>query len=422
MPVFQSFFLRLGVAALSFLVRPAGYLAAWEQTGGTAGSQAKYLGTEPGSAQLSVAPVFAPVPNGAGNAQDLALAQFLSDPLAKQTVAAGNWRLSFAARLQNAGLTYVWTGRAALYVIDGTSGARRATIFNLRGIGATARSSNVELTCFEVTIPGLACTLFGGDFLCLELGVEVENTTGAGVAPQAVLFADGTTGIPTDNAPIASARGMLVAPAFLRLSLPEPGEPANPTVSFPGALELVKQAFPPGAPYDWNVTDSPDYEWIAFFADLFKRYGWDFMDLLDRESDLSRLVLRAPDWEGLMSLSASRAAQDQKTIEQRRSAILARWRENGPSTLFLIAAAIGALGDYDDPSQVPLIETSSAELRSFNEWFDVIPGGGVIPTGAAFGAANLMRPCSWMGARSGMRAHWSSCIWPTSTPKACTSG
>lgn len=390
----QSFFPRLGLPALSFVARPAGYVAGWEFLSSYAGAQARYLGADPGVAQQVLAPVFAAVPDGAGNARDLGVVQVLSDPLARQDIAAGTWRLAFGARLSNAQVaTYLWQGKAALHVLHGATGERRATIFNLQGIGSANRDLTGEVTCFQVNIAGLGCTVFGGDILCLELGLEVVNTTGGPVAPQARIFADGATAISADAAATADAKAMLVAPQVLKLSLPEPGEQPFATVSLTQAVELVKRAWPPDAQNDWNDTSSPDYEWILWQAELLKRYGWDIVDLLDRESDPRRCVLTLSNWEAVLGISVTRAAQDGKTTRQRQDVVIGRLRESGPSTLFNIAAAAGPLAGFDDPSQVPLLEVSTSDLFAANVWTEEVPAAdAAIPVGAGFDdATNFVR-------------------------------
>lgn len=392
MASFQAFFPRLGVPALSFLFRPQGYIAAWELVSGYAGTEARYLGPDAGAAQQEIRPVFGAVPDGAGNARDLGVVQLLSDPLAKQEIAAGTWRLAVAARLANAGATYTWQGKAALHLLHGATGERRATLFNLRGIGSSGRDLADERTCFQASISGLACTVFGGDYLCLELGMEVVNTTGAGVVPQASVYADGTTPISADAAATADAKPMLVAPHALRLSLPEAGEQPFASVSLPEAVELVKRAWPPDCQNDWGPTDSPDHEWILWQAELLKRYGWDIVDLLERETDPRRCVLTLPDWEAVLGISTTRAAQDGRTVRQRQDVVLGRLRESGPSTLFNIAAAVGPMAGFSDPSQVPLLEVDFADLFSSNQWSETLPAGaGTVPDGVAFGGGNLIR-------------------------------
>lgn len=380
----QTFWARLGLNAVSHIRHPAGYVGTWDQVETrNAGTFAKYLGPDIGAAQMASVPTFAGIPDV--TTQWLAGGQFLSDPLLRQRVAAGTWTVGFAARLANASASVAWTGVASLAIIDGLTGEKRGTIFDGALIGSTL-TATTERTLIEVAVSGSAAEIFGGDYLCLELGISVGNLSGAPVVPQMSLFADGTTLINASGAAISSAASYLVAPQAFGLSLPLPGEQPDASVTIEDALQLVKDGFPPDSPHDWDDTSSPDYELILWIAEVYKRYGYDLNDIFSRELDPQTAVLKLQDWRALYGIQAGRSR------EELRAAVLARLREFGGTTLFNTAAAVGVLLGYLDPQSLRIYEISAEQQRTALTYVDDFLGTLTLPSDTGYSdSSNFVR-------------------------------
>lgn len=389
----QSFYLRNGQAADSYLARPGNYLAApaWTQQRALgAGTYAKYMGPLPGRAQAAATNTWGTVPDPANVA--LGFVQFCSDPLQQQSVAAGPWTVAFGARLANAAFNFAWAGAAALHVINGLTGARRATVFNLLSVGAF-RADADERTVFQ-QLAGQAFEIFTGDWLQLELGILVNNNGAGATVPQATIFCDGTTAITGDNLATASAQAALYAPVPFVLSVPQPGEQPGASVTYEEARALVRSFWPRASFHDFDDPSSPDAQLLAFIAQALKTFAWDMNDLMEREMDPSRAVLKLQDWRQLYSM-----AQNPRDPEELRALVIARLREYGAEpNIFNVAAAVGVVLGYADPQQVEFLEISAEQLRAACEYLDTLPGAGIaIPIAVGFDppAAPLTRLTPW---------------------------
>lgn len=385
----QALYLRLGVAALSFIRKPTGYFAAWDQTHpGGIGAGARYMGPALGTAQRQHPGFWSAVAND-GLPYRLGFAQFLSDPFVRQSVAAGAWTIGFAQITTNAGATLDWNGNAALYVVDGRSGTRRATVFNLQAVG-NPHTNPDERTAVMIApgpILGQAFELFTGDYLCLEIGVAIRNTGGAPVVPLTSIFADGTTEIVIDDELTASAKSALYSPVYLTTALPEPGEPPQPTVS-PGAAKLmVRGAFPGNTFHDFDDSTSPDAQLLAWYAEVFRLFGWNILDIMARELDPRSAILKLREMRATWGVT-----QDPPRIQEQRALIIARMREYGaPASLFGVAAAVGVVLGYADPSQLETMEISADQLREALRYVYRSNQGGPVPVAASFDpATNLV--------------------------------
>lgn len=382
---------RVTTAALPFLKAPAGFFGGWSQSpAGTGAPYGRYLGPEPGAGQQAVAPAFAVVPMG--TTHTLGVVQLLGDPLRRQDLPAGSWQIAFAAALANAAATYSWQGYAALFVVNGMTGGRRGTVFNLAAVGSGGRTVTTERSCFA-SIAGAAVAVLPGDYLCLELGLAVTNIAAA-LAPQLALYGEGLSTIGVDNAATTDARSELLAPVELLLSLPSAGEQPTPSVTHAQAVWLIKSHFPPnsGKLYDWDNPSSPLGHLIEWLADCIKLYGFDATDRLAREVSPLTCTELLPVWERCLGLSYSRTTLDTMSIAARRAAVIARLRETGPLTLFNVAAAVGPLAGYKAPDLAEVLEVQTADLRSHNLYTDTVPAGdGTIPLGTAFDGTNLTR-------------------------------
>lgn len=368
---------RLGLAALSFLRRPSGPFGTWSQAAtGFSGAAARYLGSAPGTAQQEGVPTFAQVP--AATTHTLLCGQFLSDPLRAQTLAAGSWRVAFCARLQNAGVGYRWSGQAALYLVNGLTGERRASVFNVTRIGSFNRTSTLERTCLA-SVTGFEVRAFTGDYLSLELGIEVVNAF-AGAVPQASLYADGVLAISGDDVQQNDGRATLAPPQELLLSLPQPGEAPGARVSHAEAVLLIKEHFPPHSDllYDWDAPAAFITQLLAFLGDVLKLYGYDVADRLLREVSPLTCIELLPYWEAALGIIYTQGA-GQLGPEQRRQAVLAALRTIGPLTPFNLLAALAALVGYDPGTTPELLEFDKTDMTGVPIFTETIATNGDIP-------------------------------------------
>lgn len=389
----QSFYPDLKTSALSFEKKPQGFLGSWQQTAAAfAGSAARYASPFLDTKQKEAVAPFAAIPSGISH--NIALVQVLGDPLRKQEIPAGFWTVSFGARLANASATYTWAPKAALYIVNGITGERRATIFNPTVLGAASRTSTDERTAYNNQIQGASATLFGGDYLALELGISVANA-GIPQTPLASMFTNGSTPIIMDNVSTTDAQAVLVAPQPLLLSLPQSGESTQPTVTLAQAVALLKEHFPPGSDklYDWDDSSTTITHVITFLAECIKVYGYDTVDRLMREVSPLTCVELIPDWEGLLGITYTLVAQSELDLSKRRDAILARLRESGGTTLFNIASVVVALAKYIPPNLPEILELSASDLRQKNQFSETLPDAvSSIPDGTGFdNTSNLVR-------------------------------
>lgn len=403
----QTFFLRLGLPAVSFERKPTAYFAAWDQTLSSGISQgARYMGPvipTGAPAQQSLTTTWAAVP--AATNHKLGFAQLLSDPLQARSIPAGRWEVSYAVRLANASATLQWQPYCALYVIDGIYGTIRGTIFNIQGITGGAFNSTDERTVINQLIPGVAVNIIDGDFLALEIALEVQNSGGAPVVPQASVFADGTIPIISIGDITASPLALLRAPVVLTHLLPEPYEPPEPTMTFDRARTRAIDWFPPDTFHEFERADtgpvSPDSELMDWWAEIFKRLFWDLIDIWEREMDPSRAVLKLFDWKALFQIVASPTK-----LADLRALVIARLREYGqPSTLYAIAAAVGIDLGYEDPTQLEILEMPSSTLRNAVQHIFEIPTPIAIADFAG-GGTKLVTPHLYDGG-----AVWNSGLW-----------
>ncbi len=382
----QRIFPRLTANALSFVRKPVGALGLWDQVSSVYSSMgARYAGPVEGSAQAQAVPRFNAVPTA--TTKSLMIVQFISDPMRDQHIDAGSWQVAFAAQLANAGATFTWGGRAALFVLGATSGLRAATIFDVTAIGSAARAGAGELTCLA-SVVGNAVQLRGGDCLCLELGIAVHNT-GAGTVPVVSLFTDGAGPITSDGVAAVDAAAVLEASVELLLSLPQAGEPPGASVTHKDAVAILKESWPPrtGSLYDWDNDQAIVHKLFEAFGDVIKLYGFDQSDRLFRELNPLTTVELLPAWESLLGIIVTNGAA-RLDIVRRRNNVLARLRETGPLTVFNLAAIFARLAGYVPPAVPEVIFQSPDDIAQANYYKHAF--GGVIPTGTGFDGSNLI--------------------------------
>lgn len=194
---------------------PSGFLGAWDLTSSNFGTSGYPMDqTISGVAlggQKSVNNVFSSVATATN--KDCGIAQFISSPLTAQTIGAGasNWQFYACGQVSNAAANFVWAFRHAFYLVNGSTGAIRTTIVGsgttIQALGSTGRSSTSALTAVATTVSTNSFTATAGDYLVWEWGINVNNTSGSGIAPNITVYAEGTTGIGTDNAAIPAQPG-----------------------------------------------------------------------------------------------------------------------------------------------------------------------------------------------------------------------
>ena len=384
----QRIFPRLNTAADSYVRHPVGAVGLWDQVSAVySAAGARYAGPDQGSIQVQAVPAFAAI--SGGTTKTILIAQVLTDPLRQVFIPAGNWNLGFAASLANASGTFAWQGVAALFVLDGQTGARRATIWETTAIGSSGRTATAERTCYA-SIAGQGVQVRTSDVLCLEIGLSITNS-GASTVPIASLFADGTGPITADNIAASSAMSVLEAPQALLLSLPQAGEQPTASVNHAQAVSIVKEAWPPHTDllYDWDNPEATIKRFFDAMGDIAKLYIFFFFYRVFRELNPLTTVELLPAWEAALGISLSDAVRQSRTIDQRRNQVLSRLREAGPLTLFNLAAIFGRLANYAPGTTPEVLELDHATQRSANQYSDLV--NDTIPVGTGFDNTNLIR-------------------------------
>jgi hypothetical protein len=203
---------RLDLAHPTLGTLPASYhFGVWDAASSIQGPNAKSLATTPGTAQQASATGYL---YQAGDASpSMALdGEFLSAPLAAQTIPAGGWSvgLGIEGSLLNAGKPD-YTGYLILNVINGSTGQVRGTLVSAP-IGAEKTTEGSEVTAYQAGVQGATVMVQAGDYLEAEIGVRtlsysaVQNTT---------LFTSGTTPLTTDGAGTSNAASIIQAPVAL---------------------------------------------------------------------------------------------------------------------------------------------------------------------------------------------------------------
>jgi predicted outer membrane repeat protein len=203
---------RLDLAHPPLGTLPASYhFGLWDAASSIQGPNAKSLATASGSAQQASAIGYL---YQAGDASpSMALdGEFLSAPLAAQTIPAGAWSvgLGIEGSLLNAGAPD-YTGYLILDLINGSTGRVRATLIDAP-IGTEKTREGSEVTAYQAAVQGAAATVQAGDYLEAEIGVRtlsysaVQNTT---------LFTGGTTAITSDGVATTDADSYIQAPTVL---------------------------------------------------------------------------------------------------------------------------------------------------------------------------------------------------------------
>ncbi len=146
---------------------------------------------------------------------------------------------------------------------------------------------------------------------------------------------------------------------------PPIGGDAAGTVKTADVVDLLLQLFPQGFSKWTSVrfTSSNVYKLIAGVADSLKTYGFDLIDTFRQEMNPATSIQKLSDFETALGLTTTFAAVS-GTNAQRQNGVIAKFRESGAFTVFNTRSILGAILGYADPSQVSVMETSRASLKT----------------------------------------------------------
>lgn len=197
--------------------QPSGFLGAWDQTATAGAVLGQAMDGNSGSAQTAINPTWASaLPRN--TTQSMGHLQCISQFLAPQTIAAANWTVGFGAALTNAASSHTWSGFVFIGLVNGATGALRTTILATTAAGATARTTAAERSCYATTLAGSAATASAGDYLVVEIGLQVHSTSVASFTPSSDTYQDGTIAITSDSTTITSAQSFVTAPQAIVLN------------------------------------------------------------------------------------------------------------------------------------------------------------------------------------------------------------
>ena len=411
---FQTMYLRAGIPVDQYIRRPTGaYYGFWNEVNPSGfGVNSRYMGplaAQNVGGQVQVGQSgWAAVPAGA--TKFLAIAQFCSDPVEAVSIPAALWRMSCAIRLANASATFKWAGLFAVYAVNGRTGERRGTVIS-NDVSFPPIANNDERTS-DYTVIGQSVDLLTGDYLEVEIAALIENTGGAAVVPELSAFFDGTTPINVALVSTTSPLAVLIPPVPLVRVLPYPSEQPEASTTEEQSRALAVAGFPPGILHEFDSpglgqSKSPDAEFMDWIGTLFKRFGFDYLDIWQREMDPSRANLKLDDWRDLYEIIANPARRSDLA-----ALVIARLREIGQgSTLFGIAASVGTMLGYASPPQLELLEYSASQARSALQYIFPIGTPLAIPALPSFtGALTLTMPYPYDGGLVWSSGAWASLV------------
>lgn len=249
---------------------PSGYQASFNQSvSSTSGSNALALDNVIQAGQKEISNTFSSILTGTN--EDLGMAQFVSPAFSGPvSIDASAWTINFAMMVSNAAANFTWTGKAALHLFNGTgvsAGTNKQTLFALQNIGTTDRTTTNEVVVRGTTLSNNAGTAAEGDYLVLEIGVNINNTSGGSLAPTVILYGDGITANNTDTTTVSNHQSNIVSPTTLTLY---PGGKLGGTEQ----LEPVLQTRGPGS----VRSDEPAIQNVEahfFGTDIYRMRGYD---------------------------------------------------------------------------------------------------------------------------------------------------
>ena len=125
------------------------------------------------------------------------------------------------------------------------------------------------------------------------------------------------------------------------------------------ARQLLFSLLPPGELYDLDNSTSDVYKFFNAFAQTVKTYGFDILDMLETEFNVSAATQKLPDWEAALGLTQCPGVSG--SLTERRQAIISRLREFGSIGIGSIPPVIAPLfGSYTNLGLVDFIEVDRA--------------------------------------------------------------
>lgn len=128
-------------------------------------------------------------------------------------------------------------------------------------------------------------------------------------------------------------------------------------------LAALKSLLPPGAQDLYDFAEGDVGRILEGLAEAWKTYGYDPCDQL--AANVNPLTCDAgtlATWEVVLGLSLTRIAA-RGALEQRRSQVISKLREAGPTSRPNVRSIIGPLLGYVDSTQVVIIEANRTALR-----------------------------------------------------------
>lgn len=133
-------------------------------------------------------------------------------------------------------------------------------------------------------------------------------------------------------------------------------------ISVTEARQLWISLFPPGIAYDFDPSAVIGGT-VLGLAQASKQVLLDRIEQLRLEVNPSTMTEKIPDWESACGLTNTPIAKF-GTLDQRRNAVLAVLRTSGSFSYDDIRAIVQPYFLYADPSQIQIIETNRAALRT----------------------------------------------------------
>lgn len=216
--VTASTFYLLSGSTPTGLTLPSGAFGAWTDFNSNAsGANTKSLSTTSGTSQVTLSVSQGSVGKNATRA--LGVCQYCSVALAAGSYSAGNWTFAFAAKTGITGSfgAGTWIGRAGLYLVNGSDGTSRTSIFDVATFGASRTNITQELTVYSVSISGAAFSPVAGDYLAFECGTSTTNGNVGTITISINVYDSGTTAITSDNTVASDAQSLITSPVPITL-------------------------------------------------------------------------------------------------------------------------------------------------------------------------------------------------------------
>jgi sugar lactone lactonase YvrE len=205
-------FPRLELPRPTLPVYPSSYhFGLWDTASSAQGPHADLLSTAPGSTQQT-SPLGWVYGAGDDAPSRVLDGQFLSAPLAAQTIPAGAWTVGLGIQASIAsGSSTEYSGYLSLYVVDGATGNVRGTIYD-GPIGGDKTGTGTELTAYGAHVTGAAVQVQAGDYLDAEIGVQ---QTSYNDTINTYLYTSGTGPVGQDGVSATNAMSVLQPPNAL---------------------------------------------------------------------------------------------------------------------------------------------------------------------------------------------------------------